>query len=147
MQIALRQFVAEEDSDYFVTANFNRNTNIEAARKALKRWSAMIDRRLVGKHWSKKNADERMFYFAAAEHIHSNLHWHMLVRLPNEKMKQSFNWIASNYWKQIVKSGDMNVQLIDNSKDKIKATNYTAKDLWRTENYNTFTISTEFSGL
>ena len=146
-QVALRQLVTSSNSDFFVTANFNRSTNIEAARKALKRWGAMVDRKLVGKHWSKKPADERVFYYAAPEHLRSNLHWHMMLRLPNGVDKKQFVWVAENCWKQIVSSGSMDIKLLNGEADKIETAAYTTKELWRQENMDAFIVSTEFSGL
>jgi len=147
LQVAARNFITSSNSDFFVTANFNRSTNIEGARAALKRWGAMVDRKFVGKHWSKKEPSERVFYYAAAEHLHSNLHWHMMLKLPNGVEKKQFVWIAENYWKQVVSSGSMDIKLLCNDADKTKTAAYMSKVLWQPENFKAFTISTEFSGL
>lgn len=147
LQVAARNFITSSNSDFFVTANFNRSTSIEGARKALKRWGAMIDRKLVGKHWSKKPANERVFYYAAPEHLHSNLHWHMMLSVPDGVEKKQFVLIAENYWKQIVSSGSMDIEIIDSNTDNIRTSSYSAKMLWMQENYNQFLISSEFSGL
>ncbi len=146
-QTAIRQFISARNSDFFVTANFNRDTNIESARNALKSGGARIDRRLVGKHWSKKPVEERIFFYAAPEHIHSNLHWHIMLSVPDEDKKKHFKWIAANYWKQLVPSGSMDIQLITSAADNAKASSYVAKELWRQENIDAFLISTEFSGI
>ena len=130
---------------YFITANFNRDSSLNSAKKTLGHWSAMVERSLLGKHWYKKEAHERISFFAFAEHLDSNLHWHLMLRLPDENMKNHFRMIAANYWKQIVKSGSMDIQPILSEQDRIKASSYVTKDLLKTENYLAFTMSTEFS--
>ena len=73
---AMANFLYELDASYFVTANFNRDTNYAAARRTLSAWHARIDKALLGGSWSRKARNERTFFIACVGHIDSNLHWH-----------------------------------------------------------------------
>jgi hypothetical protein len=145
LQCSFRDFVKDQESHYFITANFNRDTNLNAARKSLGHWSARIDRMLLGKNWYKKNTDERVFFIACAHHLHSNMHWHLMLRLPQDGMRKNFLFNARDYWKQIVKSGRMDIQSVLSEKDKKLTSMYATGETWQPENYNAFIFSTEFS--
>jgi len=76
---AMNELLRDMEAEYFVTANFNMGTSYEAARKTLKGWHARLDRKLLGGSWCRKAQDERTQYVAFAEHLDSNLHWHLLL--------------------------------------------------------------------
>ena len=57
IQASARGWLAKSQFNYFVTANFNCNTDYRSASKALERWHAIVDRKLLGPKWSKLQAD------------------------------------------------------------------------------------------
>lgn len=144
LQNAYKDFVKSQHCNYFVTANFNRNTTINGARKALKHWAAKIDRKLLGKNWAKIATDERLHFFACAEHINSNLHWHLLLKITDKNKRNSFEHVAAKYWREIVECGNMQIDFLETEKDNAKASSYLSKELWKSNNYNQFIISREF---
>lgn len=84
-------------------------------RDRLRRWDAMINHQLLGKHWAKMSAD-RVFTFFFLEKPDSNPHWHGLVRFiadsPDElvRQEQTFDQAASPVWKKLVPAGSVDIQ-------------------------------------
>src|SRR5690349_3967746 len=79
---AWRSFLTEHSFDLHVTLMFNRPTTLEGARKDLKAWLARLDEHWLGRAWSRRPSEERTFAIAFVEHPESNLHLHVLVRIP-----------------------------------------------------------------
>lgn len=70
-----------------LTLNFNdRRVGLYAARERVRDCFARVDRRMLGRNFNKKSAEERVegvFFF---EHVESNLHCHGLVRVAPEML-------------------------------------------------------------
>ncbi len=130
------------DWDYFITANFNRATNWEGTRRNLKDWHARVDRQLLGGRWAKKTK-QRTFFIACSEGGETNLHWHLLAKVADGKQER-FENCAAELWKQMVKSGSLDVQKLHAKPDEVRTANYTTKELWRDEAIEHFVLSTEF---
>ncbi len=97
---AMNEMVRDMDAEYFVTLNFNRDTNYEAARKALRAWHARVDKALLGGSWSRKARNERTFFIACVEHLDSNIHWHVMLRLGESTTTQRFEAVAEQCWEK-----------------------------------------------
>jgi hypothetical protein len=143
-RLAMSRMLQDMDAGYFVTANFNRCTNITAARNALKAWHARMDKALLGGSWSRKCDAERTFFIGFAEHFDSNLHWHLMLRLGDKADRRVFEQKAATCWDKLVTSGCMDVKKIDTCDDTRRIANYVTKDLWHDEARNGFVVSTEF---
>jgi hypothetical protein len=141
---AVRDMLLEMDAEYFVTANFNGDRNYAAARNALKAWHARIDRKLLGGKWSKKARHERTQYAAFVEHVDSNIHWHLLLKLGDGVDAGRFEAVAADCWQQLVKSGELDVKKLNTAGDRMRTANYVVKDLWRHEAIERFVLSDEF---
>ncbi len=144
VQAGMQQFMAQHDWDFFVTANLHKPWCWESARRLLKDWHATVDRRLLGGRWQRK-LDQRTFFIACCENSVVNTHWHLLVKVADEKQDR-FNEIASVLWEEGIASGTMDVQLIPSKEDADRAAGYALKDLWRKQGIEQFVISTEFTG-
>lgn len=141
---AMDELLRRYDWDFFITVNFNRDTTWEGARANLKHWHAAMDRNLLGGRWAKKT-EQRTFYFAFMEGAETNRHWHMLARVHDgkqDKLENTAAWI----WKDIVKSGSMDVQRLETAYDRSRASGYAIKQLWADRNLEEFLVSTEFEG-
>lgn len=141
---AVNELLRDMNLEYFLTANFNRDTNYEAARKTLKAWHAHLDRKLLGGSWSKKAQNERTQFVAFAEHFDSNLHWHLLLRLGDGADAKRFEAVADQCWNKLVIGGSMDVQHLDTDADKARTANYVTKDLWQQRAIESFVLSGEF---
>lgn len=127
---------------YFVTANFNRDTNWWGAKKALKDWHAGIDRRLLGGRWAKKEG-KRTFFIAGFEGAETNQHWHMKLTLRCDK-NEKFENIAPEVWESIVPGGSLDIHRVQSMDDEKRTSNYSTKDLLKPGLVEALVISTEF---
>lgn len=144
MQSAVRNMIVDEGAEYFVTAAFNRETNFAGARNSLKDWHARIDRCLLGKRWQKKEERERTFFWAFPEHPDSNLHYQLMVKLSDPAKRQEFENVANACWQATVSSGDMKIEYLQTASDLVRTTNYSTKDLWRSDLIENYIISSTF---
>lgn len=140
----MASFIKQLNPTHFITANFNRDTNWQAARQCLKRWHARIDRKLLGKHWSTRGRTARTLFISFGERPDTNLHWHMLLRLGSGADRAKFEAIAGEEWQQLVSSGSMKVDALQDFLSVEKTSTYATKDLWRNGHIENFIISTEF---
>jgi hypothetical protein len=113
--------------------------NTETAEKHLRILDAAWNRKLFGKKFFQLPADQRLFYVALPEHK-SNLHYHLLVRVP-VAVRNSFPAIIPALWKRQVQSGTVDVREIDNPKT---AVGYALKSLWSDFSRDHFVLSTQF---
>ncbi len=141
---AMNEMLLDMDPEYFVTVNFNWDTNYEAARKTLKAWHAFVDKALLGGSWSIKAQNERTQFVAFAEHLESNLHWHLLLRLGDGADAARFEAVADRCWKKLVISGSVHLRHLDTEEDKVCKANYGTKDLWQQRAIESFVLSREF---
>lgn len=151
LQTNLRSWAVEKEADYFITAAFNRQNSKtvstpspSTARYHLKRWHARIDKKLLGKHWATADIDDRLFFVAFIEKLDSNPHWHMAVKLADPSRAMVFEAKAAECWEKIIPSGELDVQKNDTDLDVFKTGFYSAKDQWKSRNYNEATISEDF---
>ncbi len=141
---AMNEMVRDMDAEYFVTLNFNRDTNYEAARNALKAWHARVDKALLGGSWRRKARNERTFFIACVEHLDSNIHWHVMLRLGESADTQRFEAVAEQCWEKLVKSGSLKLRHLATDLENVKRAHYTVKDLWQQKAIEHFVLSTEF---
>ena len=83
----MANWIAEHKPNYFVTLTFNDFYRADIADEKLKRFGAYWDRRLLGRKWYKKPIEERTLFFAFAEHMDSNFHYHLAVKVRKEHQK------------------------------------------------------------
>lgn len=131
---------------HFVTLAFNRTETIDSARNKLKHFHARLDRKILGSNWYKKAKEERTFFLAFPEHIHSNFHYHLLTVVKNEN-ECRFNNSVEDAWKSIVKSGSVNIQSFRKSYNPEGFVSYSLKEQYSSKNYQSFVISHEFLSL
>ncbi len=127
-----------------MTLNFNRDTDYTAARKALKAWHARVDKALLGGSWSRKARNERTFFIACVEHLDSNIHWHVMLRLGEGADTKRFDAVAEQCWEKLVKSGSLELAHLATDLENVKRARYTVKDLWQQKAIELFVLITEF---
>ena len=117
------------------------------ARNAMKKWQARVDRRFLGRNWSKADTDDRLFFIGIpelgrkSERYDNSLHYHLLARVPYER--EAFEREADYQWKRICPSGQAHCQLIGGTyEDRYRTRNYATKHLSLGE--DNFILSTEF---
>lgn len=142
IQDGIRQLLAEQDWDYFVTANLNRRTNWQGARRLLRDWHARLDRRLLGGRWARKTG-QRTLFIAFYEGAETNEHWHMLLRTTRAK-NEIFANEAARLWEGLVESGSLDIRPLATKGDALRVGGYITKELWQRGAVERFVLSTEF---
>jgi len=136
-----------------VTLNFNRETTLTAARNKLKALAQRIDNFYLGHKW-QDNESLRTFFVAFAENRSTNLHYHLLLRLPYvpwSRLRQRkfrgcrrtafHSEIITGLWKELMPSGSCDVRRIY---DLDGIARYDTKQLLHPGYEESFIISTEF---
>lgn len=137
-------WLLRQNFTHVVTLAFNRNTSLSCGRKSLKAFHAKLDRFLLGSRWCKKPSSERSFFHAYPEHISSNFHYNMLLRVDDKHIGKTTSKI-DEIWSSIIPSGSTDIKLTSESYDYENLVDYQIKDISeRNLNYQEFLISTEF---
>lgn len=143
---ALEKHLIKQRFDYSITAVFNKERSIDFLKQKVGEWHNRMDRLIVGsKHTNKPNT-RRIFFVGAIEHPDTNIHAHLMLRLPDYNGHMLFKNFANAMWKDI--NGDAaNIKLrrVRNQRGKVRAVEYMTKDMWQREAFNNFIISTEYS--
>ncbi len=138
----MRELLARKDWDYFVTANLNRQTNWQGARRLLRDWHARLDRKLLGGRWARKT-EQRTLFIAFYEGAETNEHWHMLLKATKAK-NEIFENEAARLWEGLVASGSLDIQKLATQDDALRVGGYITKELWKQDAVERFVVSTEF---
>ena len=147
LQHAMRLFTVSLDPAYFVTANFNvPNMSLSQSRNALCEFDKRMNRRFYNKKFCHQQASDRLFFIAFPEHINSNLHYHLLTRVP-QQLKPRFEIYAAYEMKRVIPSASLQVDKLRTAADVRKASYYACKETFKIENYDNFIFSTEFMNL
>jgi len=145
------ELLNQQDFDFFVTLNLNQpNTNIKSGNEKLKKFHAYLDRALLGKYWHRKPYDDRTLFLAFPEHIESNLHYHLMVKLMDGK-KMDFIVEAPKAWEKVMPSGSIEIGnreddlTLNSDVDRIKTAWYATKNIWNDNCRENFIISSQFT--
>lgn len=148
LQSALAAWLEGDAWEFFATFNFNRETTMAAARKAIKNWLRLVDQAFLGALWSKKPSLERTQGVFMFEHPSSNLHAHAVLVLPPRSlaMKTTVNdidrlYVMTDSWNRIVPSGQFHSGI---DRPSGAAAGYATKDQFQAELYEAFILASEF---
>ena len=141
LEYQINKFLADQDFTHHVTLAFNEWRSLPSARETLRQWHGRVDRALLGRSWQKRSLGCRTLFLAFAEHIDSNIHYHLLVRPASARIGYSFDIATEHAWRNLVQGGSVAVSPIY---DAIGISHYVTKDLWQSRNYENFVVSTEF---
>lgn len=128
---ALRQHLYKQNNDYFITFVFNTNISPESAQKRIDFWCQKINRKIAGPRWHKKDRSDLLQIFFNAEHINSNIHYHGLIKLPNNNTwsKWKLLWLMHTLWAKLSPAGNIDLKKILTQSDNIKFCDYSTKYL------------------
>lgn len=141
----MRAFLKAQDFDLFGTIAFNRETTVDGLRRRLKRFHQHVDRSLLGKRFDKRPPQERTLFFAFIEHRTSNLHLHLMIKVPpGTAMTERYSWVAPRKLKKLLPKADLKLSPLREMTDLYRTVDYSTKELWERANFEDFIISTEF---
>lgn len=143
LQVALRSFLVNLDLPLFVTVTFNKSLSIAKAQKLLNEFHYEIQKSLWGKKFYRIPAEQRIFFIAFPEHIDTNIHYHLMLKVP-PRYRVLFQIHAQNALSRVLESADLKIEEPPSPEDVIKTKFYSTKDLFNERNYEHFVISTQF---
>lgn len=148
LQRAFRNFLTDLNLPFFMTINFNVNNrpkplSPEEAKKILNKFHRNLDRRLLGRKFYRVARNRRTFFVAMPEHLNSNLHYHLLVRIPPIP-EYIFLSAAAYELYQLVPSATLQLTKLASKTDVRMTSFYSCKDLIQEATFENFVISTEF---
>jgi len=144
-QQALCQMLCEFPTDFFVTAIFNKlELSHRIAKGKLKRFHAVLDRKLIGKRWSQK-PDQRTQFIAVPEIKCGKLHYHMLVAIPDQGSHEKFKLYAPKLFRtKISVGGSLDIDPIQSDTGHGKVADYMTKVCYQEEAIENYVLSSEF---
>jgi len=87
-QRALALWLFDKEFDLFITLNSNDPfLNYEQGRAALKKLGALLDHYFLGRKWWNYESNRRTYFVAIPEHGGGELHYHVLVRIPTNALR------------------------------------------------------------
>lgn len=127
------EWMEQSGCNWCLTLNPNRShaqgTEMEIIRRAL----ADADKTLLGARFKKVDGRKRLLAFVAAEHLHSNLHFHLALRpglsAPHDVELDRVRTLAEA-WSKRVSSGSFQIEPVSNSEGWGR---YISKEMWRNE--------------
>jgi hypothetical protein len=147
--------------DTYCSGRLNEEAVLALGYKALKRLHFNIDKNILGLggRLTRYPKDRRSFFVAMPEGIGSNLHYHVMFRLPSGVKDIMF--LTSLWWEWALtccspdlskkpdidifcKSTSVMIRRIKDEEHRKQAIDYFTKDLWKEVNYNHIVISDEF---
>ena len=143
LQAALRSFLVNLDLPLFVTLAFNKSLSVAKAQKLLNEFHYEIQKSLWGKKFYRIPAEQRIFFIAFPEHIDTNIHYHLMLKVP-PRYRVLFQIHAQNALSRVLESADLKIEEPQSPEDVIKTKFYSTKDLFNERNYEHFVISTQF---
>jgi hypothetical protein len=143
LQAALRSFLVNLDLPLFVTLAFNKSLSIAKAQKLLNELHYEIQKSLWGKKFYRIPAEQRIFFISFPEHIQTNIHYHIMLRVPRE-YQERFESSAQKALSRVLASADLRIHEPSSTTDAIKAKFYSTKEILNELNYEHFVISTQF---
>lgn len=78
---ALLDWIVDTRCDYAVTLTFNRETPLYVARGRLKEWLYRFEHHIRGCRPHRLPPEKRLMAFIVPEHIETNIHFHLAIRL------------------------------------------------------------------
>jgi len=129
---SLKAWVPLKAWTHYVTLNFNWRTGRVSdphAQTSFYNFMDRLDRELYGQNRETLGVDAMAF----PEHLWSNRHYHVLMRIESAKMedeRRARERIAS-LWGGVVRGGTVNVQMVVDR----GAADYCMKDLWKPGHY------------
>jgi hypothetical protein len=119
------------------------NVPIDYAMRLFKEFIHEIEIRINGKCFYRLPPEKRIQGAAFPEHIHKNIHFHIVAQIPQSKVLKFLNY-APTVWKKTVKRGSIKTRFVNNLAAEERAAKYSVKESFIPENYEQFFFIEDF---
>lgn len=110
LETAYIELIKDFQPDYFLTLVTNQAQSAAFMKDKTKTFLAYANRKLVGRRWDKKPANELINGLCMIEKVNVNVHVHALVKLPSKLIAARLCFPA--VWNRICPSGSVKLQEI-----------------------------------
>lgn len=112
------QWIVDSECDYAVTLALNTSLPVRRARERVSEWLHRMDRVTRNSRPERLPHDKRLTAFIMPEHLDSNIHFHLAMRLVDGRdvIEQSVDKvieIAERQWVDIQPSGTIEIKPVD----------------------------------
>ncbi|WP_322867983.1 hypothetical protein U5922_018235 [Aquicoccus sp. G2-2] len=150
MRQELRIKLQDYNFSHFITlASNHQPLSYSTMRALLKEWDARVNREINGPKWARR-PDERLVWFAFAEKLEVNPHWHLIVEVdpiicaPSRADRtQRLPEIGRKHWLKLVRQGSFDCQSVDSSGVINYITKMSAEEL----HFEKFVVFREFMNI
>lgn len=111
--IAVAHLIANMGPAYHITLAFNRPVGLQAASDHLREFHWRLDRAVLGRNIGNK-ADRRSFGIAVAEHLTTNLHFHIALACGADHLGK-VEGLSDGIWRKLIPAGDALVRKVENA--------------------------------
>lgn len=121
----LMKWILDMEPKLMVTFNFGHEIDPITAQARIKHFFNRVQRKVLGKRWNKRPADDRIAAIGCFEHPDTNPHFHVLVAAPDHLCVE-LRANARQLWLLSVPRGQIDVQI---AKSKRSVVSYSTKRL------------------
>ena len=149
MKDKLIDFIVDMECQLSITFNCNKEITLNSGRGMLRRFDAMMNRKLLGSRWSKLDRNKermRWFLFPELTPTSNKLHYHGQICFPSdcEERIRRFLLLSNHIWIKCCKGGNLYVKKLDSKDARRKFANYSLKSFWKEDQRATWIYSEEF---
>lgn len=87
VRLITARWLIDQAPNYALTLTYNDTVRFERVQRDLDKFHARVDRKLFGNKYNKIEAERRTWWAGCAEHLSSNIHVHLIVRVAPDKAK------------------------------------------------------------
>ena len=102
-RLAVQEMIENFQPNVFITLAFNQDTSLNAAHSALKEFHKRFDKKVLGHKYSF-DPKCRSFYIGVIENPTSNLHFHLVLKIPVNRLGVARD-LTDRLWRGVISSG------------------------------------------
>jgi hypothetical protein len=106
MRDGLRQMLRQFNAPNDITLSFHEVITMERSTKKISRWYLDMQRRLFGRNYQDRPAEQRFEFLLLPETAHGYLHFHGLIHIPATHFDY-FHRIAAKRWNAVAPRGEL----------------------------------------
>ena len=106
MRDGLKQMLRDFNAPHDLTLSFHELISMDRAKKKLSLWHLNMQRRLFGKAFQDRPAEQRFEFLLLPELAHGYLHFHGVIHIPATHLDY-FHRIAAQRWKAVAQRGEL----------------------------------------
>lgn len=134
----------KKNDKYEVKRLLHPDLSIEARNRLLKHFHSNLEQNIFRtKYFYKMPKEMRVQSICFPEHSNRNIHYHGLFVIP-DIFQSNVEFEAIKAWQKVCKKGTIQMVKLQSPEDIYRTTNYSLKEIYKQQNYESFVIASEF---